>query len=93
MRYLLKIAIMTTLGWIIFQQHAKAQNEGMLPLGERLGSRTEALMEMSRIGQVYQATDLLNYNISYDFADSAALSVILEHKEGKYALYNNLFGE
>jgi hypothetical protein len=80
-----------TLGCIFLLQHAMAQIEGVAPLGERLGNRTEALMEMSRIGQVYQATDLLNYNISYDFADSAALSVILEHKEGKYALYNNLF--
>ncbi len=89
MRYLLKIFIVTALEVLLFFNRVQAQETQ--PLGERLGHRTEALMEMSRIGQLYQATDLLSYDISYDFADSVAPSVILEHKAGKYGMYNSLF--
>lgn len=90
MRYMLKITIVAGLGLLLFFNKAKAQEEGTL-LGERLGHRSEAIMEMSKIGQAYQSTDLLSYDVAYDFADSAAPAILLENKAGKYGLYDNLF--
>src|SRR5690349_1294753 len=86
MRYTLKITIVAGLGLLLFFNNTRAQS-----VGERLGHRAEELMEMAKIGQAYQSTDLLSYNVSYDFADSAAPAVKLEHKDGKYGLYDNLF--
>lgn len=90
MRYMLKITIVALLGLLLFFNKAMAQEEGTL-LGERLGHRSEAIMEMSKIGQAYQSTDLLSYDVAYDFADSAAPAILLENKTGKYGLYDNLF--
>jgi hypothetical protein len=89
---MLKITVLAGLGLLLFFNNTRAQDEGTRPpLGERLGNRAEELMEMSRLGQTYQSTDMLSYDISYDFADSANPAVKLEHRDGKYGLYDNLF--
>jgi len=90
MRYLLKITIVAVLGLFLFPDNVMAQTDTAL-LGERLGSRAEALMEMSIIGQVYSSIDLLSYDVSYDFADSTNRSAVLEHKDGKYGMFDGLF--
>ncbi|WP_143774418.1 hypothetical protein [Niastella vici] len=87
---MLKTTIVAGLGLLLFFNSANAQDEGT-SVGERLGNRAEEIMEMSKIGQAYQSTDQLSYDVSYDFADSAAPAIILEHKTGKYGLYDNLF--
>ena len=89
MTYMLKITIVTACGLLLFFNNTKAQDG--TTVGERLANRSDELMEMSKIGQMYQSTDLMSYSISYDFADSANRSSILEHKAGQYGMYDNLF--
>ncbi|MDI3321389.1 hypothetical protein [Pinibacter soli] len=92
MRYLLKALIVAVLSMSLSAgvNALQAQKE-MQPLGIRLASRTNAFKEMIAIGNAYQSTDLLSYNVAYDFADSAALSTSLEHKEGQYKMFDKMF--
>lgn len=88
MRHLFRITVIAGLILLLLPNNMKAQQA---LLGERLGHRSDALMDMNRIGQLYSSTDLLSYDISYDFSDSASVSVVLEHKTGKYGMYDGLF--
>jgi len=91
MRYMLKTTIVAGLGLLLFFNNATAQIQGNAPLAERLGNRMREFIEMSNIAMAYQSVDTLSYDVAYDFADSAAPATILEHKTGKYGLYDNLF--
>lgn len=91
MRYMLKTTIVAVLGLLLLYNNATAQQQEGTSVGDRLGHRVKEIMEMSKIGQAYQNSDLLSYDVAYDFADSAAPAINLEHKTGKYGLYDNLF--
>jgi hypothetical protein len=91
MRYTLKKTIVAVLGLLLFFNSIKAQETSTPRLATRLGHRLQEIMEMSKVGQTYQQADLLSYDVSYDFADSAAAAVILEHKAGKCGMYDDLF--
>jgi hypothetical protein len=89
---MLKKTIVAVVGLLLFFNNASAQDQGNWPvLGERLGNRAHELLDMIRIGQTYQSSDLHSYDVSYDFADSASAAVILEHKAGKCGMYDDMF--